>query len=394
MQRTIAAMALCGCLACGSAGAQTSPAGPPAAGRMPITPPPSLPPETNANANADANAGVAPAAPRAYAGDNLPEPLKEDQIKPVAMNLPDDPLEPYLLTKANGPFMVLAQVFRGPQAEKMALALCKELRQEYNLPAYILRSKEFPMKSYIRGTPVQAPSETMRAAIKQPEQIRIHDEAAVLVGNEKTEQATEYLLRQVKKIHPKCLQAMPQLFPWRTASLSRAIRTTNPYVPVHWLYPRAPDRLVIQMNSGHRSIANCPGHYTIQVAQFAGHSAYDIYGKGMSAFAGILNPKESPLQTAHKDAERLAEQLSQSPKIQQLGTPVFVYHDRTSSRVFVGAFNSTDDPHALAVRDELLKVAGELNGTTKDRWGHPTTDRMVVPATMLTSVDDLKATLR
>src|SRR5262249_50668728 len=155
----------------------------------------------------------------------------EDEIKPIAMDLPDDPLEPYLLTKANGPFMVLAQVFRGPEAEKMALALCKELREEHRLPAYILRSKEFPMKSYIRGTPVQAPSETMRAAIKQPEQVRIHDEAAVLVGDEKTEQGTENLLHQIKKIHPKCLQAMPQLFPWRTASLNRAIRTTNPYAP-------------------------------------------------------------------------------------------------------------------------------------------------------------------
>src|SRR5262249_53399842 len=157
-----------------------------------------------------------------------------------------DPLEPYLLTKENGPFMVLAQVFRGVDAERMALALCKELRQEYNLPAYILRSKEFPMKSYIRGTPVQAPSETMKAAIKLPERIRIQDEAAVLVGNEKTEQGTEELLHRVKKIQPNCLQGMPKLYPWRRVNLSRAIRTTNPYVPAQWLFPRTPDRLVVQ----------------------------------------------------------------------------------------------------------------------------------------------------
>ena len=41
--------------------------------------------------------------------------------------------------------MVMAKVFRGPDAERMALALCKELRQDFGLPAYILRSKEFPM---------------------------------------------------------------------------------------------------------------------------------------------------------------------------------------------------------------------------------------------------------
>ena len=71
------------------------------------------------------------------------------------------------------------------------------------------------MKSYIRGTPVQAPSMTTRAAIKQPEQVRIHDEAAVLVGNEKTLAASEVLLNQVKKWHPKCLDQMPVLFKWR-----------------------------------------------------------------------------------------------------------------------------------------------------------------------------------
>jgi hypothetical protein len=275
----------------------------------------------------------------------------------------------------------------------MALVLCKELRQDFNLPAYILRSKEFPMKSYIRGVPVQAPSETMKAAIKQPEQVRIHDEAAVLVGDEKTLQGSEELLHRVKKIHPKCLKEIPLLYSWRTPSLARAIRTTNPYVPAQWLFPKAPDRLVVQMNAGPRSIANCPGHYTIQVANFSGHSAYDLAGQGMSAFKQIINPGESPLTTAHRDAEKLADRLAKSPEIQRLGQPVFVYHDRTSSRVYVGAFNSTDDPNALAAHSELLKIAGKLNGTAKDRWNRPVTDQMVVPATMLTNVDDLKKTI-
>ena len=148
--------------------------------------------------------------------------------------------------------MVLAKVFRGPDAERMALALCKELRQDFRLPAYILRSKEFPMKSYIRGTPVQAPSETMKAAIKQPEQVRIHDEAAVLVGErEDPRRGPRILLNKVKKLHPKCLEEMPAPVQWREGGgLARAIRTTNPYVPAQWLYPKTPDRLVVQMNSG------------------------------------------------------------------------------------------------------------------------------------------------
>lgn len=383
MNTRIASFALIGCLGCGTAFAQYRPATKPPASRMPAAPATSTPSQ------------AATRAAQVYAANALPEPLKENEIKPMAIALPDDPLEPYLLTKENGPFMVLAQVFRGPDSERMALALCKELREEYGLPAYILRSKEFPMKSYIRGVPVQAPSETRRAAIKQPEQIRIHDEAAVLVGNEKTEQGTEELLHKVKKITPKCLAGMPRIFPWRQNNLGRALRTTNPYVPAQLLFPRAPDQLVIQMNSGRRSIANCPGHFTIQVANFTGHSGYAIDRASESAVAKFLDSHKSPLKTAHDDAELLAESLSKMPEIKQLGLPVYVYHDRTSSRVYVGAFNSTDDPNALAVHERLLRIAGQHNVTRTDRRGRPIpVDSMIVPATLLTNVDDLKATLK
>src|SRR5262249_13900631 len=147
MKRKIAAMALCGCLAGGSAGAQVPSTGAPAAGGLPVVPSPS---PSGANGGAPPEAG----APATYSATTLPGPTADEEIKPPSIALPDDPLEPYLLTKANGPFMVMAKVFRGPDAERLALALCKELRQDFGLPAYILRSKEFPMKSYIRGTPV------------------------------------------------------------------------------------------------------------------------------------------------------------------------------------------------------------------------------------------------
>ena len=59
--------------------------------------------------------------------------------------------------------MVLARVFRGVDAEQMALALVKELRNDYNLPAYILRTKDFPGRSLMRGTPPTVPSQTHAA---------------------------------------------------------------------------------------------------------------------------------------------------------------------------------------------------------------------------------------
>ena len=55
------------------------------------------------------------------------------------------------------------QGFRGMDAERIALALVKELRNEYHLPAYIFRTKDFPGKSLMRGTPPTVPSDVMTA---------------------------------------------------------------------------------------------------------------------------------------------------------------------------------------------------------------------------------------
>ncbi len=324
----------------------------------------------------------------------LPGPASEEELKASPkIVLPDDPLEPYLLSKENGPFMVMAKVFRGPEAEKMALALCKELRHDYQLPAYILRTKDFPMKSYIRGTPPTAPSVTMKAVTRLPEQVRTHDEAAVLVGNEKTLAATEILLNKVKKLQPKCLHQMPELFKWREGGgLSRALRTTNPYVPAQLLYPKTPDSLVIRINSGLRSIANCPGRFSLQVAQFSGRSGFDLNSPKGGPTQPLFNLRTSPLQTAHDDAERMADKLAKSPEIRRLGQPVFVYHDRTSSRVFIGAFNSPTDPAIGAMRDELLRAAVPLADKSKRGWN--ALDHMIVPATNLTDVDVIKTSLQ
>jgi hypothetical protein len=327
----------------------------------------------------------------------LPGPAPLDQLKtPPNLALPDDPLEPYLLSKENGPFMILAKVFRGPDAEKMALALCLELRNDFGLPAYILRTKDFPMHSLIRGTPPTAPSVTMRAVIKQPEAVRTHDEAAVLVGNEKTLAATEILLNKVKKLDPVCLQKMPHLWQWRHG-LSRALRTTNPYIPAQHLYPRAPDKLVIQMNHGLRNLGHCPGQYSLQVAQFSGRTAYDLNHKDGQPAIGLMSLRDSPLKTAHDDAERMADKLSRAPEIQRLGQPVFVYHDRTSSRVFIGTFNSPDDPAAIALRNGLLQSAWSLSNKADRRKAtgreRDALDTMIVPAPTLTDVEVMKAAL-
>jgi hypothetical protein len=326
------------------------------------------------------------------AGGITPDLTPANDLRPPTMDLPSEPIEPYLLTKENGPFMVLARVFRGVDAERMALALVKELRQQHNLPAYILRTKDFPGRSLLRGTPPTVPSGVMAPDIKMPEKIRTFDEAAVLIGNEKTLADQEKLWHVVRKIKPDCLKKMSSPLWWRDG-LTKSYRTTNPYVPAQNLYPQTRDRLMVQMNSGLRSIANCPGRYSLQIAEFSGRTAFQL-NPMQQPNAMLANLRESPLKTAHEDAERIADKLSKDPEFQRMGQPIYVLHDRTSSRVFVGSYNAPDDRKAGEIRDRLMQMAVPLVDKSNRGRGKNALDTMIVPALALTDLSETKAKVR
>jgi len=312
------------------------------------------------------------------ATSTLPAPNEVD-LKPATIALPEEAIEPYLLTKENGPFMVIAKTFRGQDAERYALALVLELQRDYGLPAYILRTKDFPRNSMIRNVPPTAPAGMNRARLTEPEKVRSFDEAAVLVGNEKTLRGQEVLWHKVKKLKPKCLDGMPKLYFWREG-LSQALRVTNPYVPAQNLFPGRHDPLVTQMNEGKNSVYNCPGNFSLQVAEFRGRATFE--SEKTKPFAH-LDLKRSPLVTAAEDAERVAKNLSRDPEIKQMGYQAYVYHDRLSSRVMVGSFNSPNDPAAVNLRQRLLSKATELS--KPQRVG-----MMIVPANSLTNLEQIK----
>ena len=373
MKSLLAALAFTGALAASPAGAQTQPQASSFGGVQTNSPYGALTP--------------APAGSEVMkSGARTPDLTPASDLKAPTIDLPHEPIEPYLLSKENGPFMVLARVFRGVDAERMALALVKELRNEYKLPAYILRTKDFPGRSLMRGTPPTVPSNVMKPDIKMPEKVRTFDEAAVLIGNEKTLKDQEKLWREVKKIKPECLKKMSSPFLWRDG-LSMAYRTTNPYVPAQNLYPRTRDRLVVQMNSGLRSIVNCPGRYSLQVAEFSGRSTF-----APQPGAIMPNLKESPLRTAHDDAEKMADKLARDAEFQRLGQPVYVLHDRSASRVYVGSFDSEQDPRAAQVRERLMVMAIPLQD--KSRRGRNALDTTIVPALALTDLNVMKTKVR
>jgi hypothetical protein len=269
----------------------------------------------------------------------------------------------------------------------MAQALAMELRSKHGLPAYVLRTKDFPGRSNIRNVLPTAYPNQIRPELGMPEKLRTDDEAGVLVGNEKTLDDSERLLHKVKKIRPICLEGVPDMYRWRLGmGLYRAIRTTNPYIPAELLFQRKPDTLISQMNSpdgSPHSIFKCPGQYSLQVAEFSGRATLTDGRLIDARLSGMFSLRHSPLATAHDDAERLAEALAKDPKVKSLGYVPYVYHDRYSSKVFVGAFNSPTDPEAVRLRQGLIELAVDLNN-------RKVADVLIVPATALTDLTAVK----
>ena len=155
------------------------------------------------------------------------------------------------------------------------------------------------------------------------------------------------------------------MLPWRQGKgLSRALRTTNPYIPAQYLFPRKADPLITQMNSGPLSIFNCPGRYTVQVAEFTGRSTMS----GSDArFADERGLKSSPLMSAAEDAQKMADALAADPEVVRTGYRPYVYHDRFSSKVTVGSFENPEDPAARRAPQDPQTWARSSTGSPRRR---------------------------
>jgi hypothetical protein len=360
-------------------------------GQQPITNPPRTLSPTPPSAAVPPGGATTPGSdkPQVVAnGAELPKP-GEVAADPNA-HLPTEPIDPYLLTKDVGPFMVLAYTFRMPNAAKYAQALAMELRSD-GYPAWVFYIKIHPGNSNIYNVPPTSHPADRAGHVAAPERYRTFDEAAVLVGNCKTEADAKALLPKIKHLHPKCLPEASGIFQGlRKPGLSKAMMTANPLIPAQLMYPGRPipaggggrvfdpslavanfDRLkkrdpqVVQWNQGPHSIYNCPGAYTLPVATFTGRATFNPTQMQMMMpeKKAVAN---SPLATAADDAEAFAASLSKSKTLQQAGMKAYVYHDRSSSRVTIGSFNDMNDPAIANVKGMWTLVLRDLWFNAKD----------------------------
>ncbi len=259
-----------------------------------------------------------------------------------------DPNKTYELTPQNGPWMIMACSFSGPQAMEDARALVLELRSRYKLPAYVYR-KSFEFGDEDLPRRIDRYGRPMKIRYQKGDHV---EEVAVLVGDFPSVDDPQALstLQKIKFCRPKSLEVNPErptsrnLASWRLfwsfvdsdkqqkGPMRYAFLTTNPLLPKEYFAPPGLDDLLIKANEGVKySLLDCPGKYTVQVATFTGKVVVkprEIEELTKKPF----DPDKSELVAAAQMAERLAEALRLK------GYEAYVFHDRYASVVTVGSF--------------------------------------------------------
>jgi hypothetical protein len=115
--------------------------------------------------------------------------------------------------------------------------------------------------------------------------------------------------------------------------MGNAFIISNPHLPNEYFVPKGLDQFVIDMNKNvPHSLLDCSKPYTVKVATFTGHAIL-LDQKTVKALESGAKPK-SWLEEAAVNAHTLTEALRKK------GYEAYEFHDRNSSIVTVGSFDS------------------------------------------------------
>lgn len=263
-----------------------------------------------------------------------------------------DPDKQYPLTERQGPWVIMAAVFSGDEAEEQADELVLELRSRFKLKAYRYeRDFDFSKGETARrvdqfGQPVK-----MKYVVKQMHEI------AVVVGDFSAvdDPEAQKVLKKIRTIEPECLDTNQRakkgkkqyrtLGEWhdslnaefnkkyKVGPMRRAMLVTNPVLPSDYFHPKGVDDLVQKMNSPVQfSLLKCPARYTCKIATFGG--AKEVNPAKIDEIEKKAKKFDSRLEEAAIKAHEMTVALRAK------GFEAWEFHDRYSSIVTVGSFDS------------------------------------------------------
>jgi hypothetical protein len=270
------------------------------------------------------------------------------------------------LAPEHGPWLILAASFEQEDAEKRAIELATELRKQYRLKAYVL-PKKFDYTNSVTGSGF---SETGgQKKMKYQDQRKVLG-YGVLVGDFDSldHPQSRETLRNVKTIQPKSLtgQADLSLKKWITKKpdpnapagpMAAAFLMKNPLLPEDYFQSPKVDKFVKSLNQNAEfSLLENKGRFTVRIATFRGAD-------------GLYLDRNNPEKQFGESGEGLTRAAEHAHlaavTLRKAGYDAFEFHDRNSSSVTVGSFDSlgkTDGQgtfiYDLAIQDTVREFGG------------------------------------
>jgi hypothetical protein len=298
----------------------------------------------------------------------------------------------YRLTKAHGPWMVLVATFREPPKEARTEGMSPD--EAADELVYELRAKGIPAYTLSQGEVVDEIPTIDRRGQNRVRHIKSQQKCiSVLAGNydgtdEPADDArtAQKTLAYVKKFHPQFLHGEEQkkgflrklknggvyrVTPGRPGPLSGAFLTVNPLLTPEEARLKRRNPLLLKLNAGNEfSLNENKGKFTLVVASFEGKSVMQVANTKWENADQKFTVSPDNLDEAGFRAWELCKALRQHERKYD----AWVWHDKYSSIVTVGSFDSPNDPRAA----ELIKLFGAKMKP------HPQTGQDVLVAESLT----------
>lgn len=276
----------------------------------------------------------------------------------------------YALTKRHGPWMIMVASFnKPPDNEKTEGMSPMQAAEEL---VFELRRKGIPAYTYAQDEEYGSLTTVDRRA-QGEHKAKTRNWAGgicVLAGNYKSsnDPVAQRTLKFIKTYQPQFLRDVDaqaqagqgQIITrsqsggvFRTSAnrpgpLSGAFMTTNPSLTEEDLALRKRDPFILRLNTGSDySLMQNPAKFTVVVATFQGKS--EIFNEGSEH---KVQPVSSNLSNAAERAWELCTALRRAKSYgYDRDYEAWIFHDRYSSIVTVGSFESKDDPRVIATQN-------------------------------------------
>jgi len=275
-----------------------------------------------------------------------------DYVRNITKSVEVDPKKEYMLTEMEGPYLIFAAGFSGPNAQQEAHALVLEFRKTYKWNAYVYEKNfTFDLKKDFKGK-AQNPYPGMKSAYKNSGS----GEFAVVIGNFSSfdDKQLEKTLDEVRKCQPKSLQGKGPLTP-----CLMAFPSPNPMLPPENQRGTV-DPFIESINKERPySLLKNRRRYTVQIAVFTGQI---VMQRGSSALEKLPFANPDNLTKLEK-GEQAATALCKA--LREQGVEAYEFHDRYGSIVTVGGF----DQHSRQLPNGAVELEPSVLQTIRQYQG-------------------------